>query len=122
MMKLKSFDDYLFAQLRDPEFAMLYLNEAYNDSVEEFLVALRKYVQANGGVSQVAASAQVSRESLYKMLSGTGNPELRSVRAVLQALGLGFSIKSLENGTNAGDGTNRDAVGTRHSGQQRAVA
>ena len=49
-MRLKSFDDYLFAQLRDPEFAMLYLNEAYNDSIEEFLVALCKYVQANDKV------------------------------------------------------------------------
>lgn len=51
-MKLRSFNDYLFAQLRDPEFAMLYLREAYNDSIEEFLIALHKYVQANGGVTE----------------------------------------------------------------------
>ncbi|MDQ2798066.1 MAG: hypothetical protein M3Y13_00300 [Armatimonadota bacterium] len=49
-MKLKNLDDYLFAQLRDPEFAVLYLSEAYNDSIEEFLITLHKYVQANGGV------------------------------------------------------------------------
>lgn len=121
-MKLKSFDDYLFAQLRDREFAMLYLNEAYNDSVEEFLVALRKYVQANGGVSQIAASAQVSRESLYKMLSDTGNPELRSVRAVLQALGLGFTIQSLRSGTNTDDDQDRDVGSMEQPSQERVVA
>jgi probable addiction module antidote protein len=121
-MKLKSFDDYLFVQLRDPEFAVLYLNEAYNDSVEEFLVALRKYVQANGGVSKIAASAEVSRESLYKMLSEAGNPELRSVRAVLQALGLGFTIQSLGRGTDADNDHSRDISGREQPAQARVVA
>jgi len=89
---LKDFDEVLFEALRDPESATLYLQDAWEDSTEEFLVALRKYVQANGGMAQCAARAHVSREALSRMLSETGNPELRSIRAVLQANGIGFSI------------------------------
>ncbi|MDQ2687437.1 MAG: putative addiction module antidote protein [Armatimonadota bacterium] len=90
--KLKDFDEILFEALRDPESAAIYLQDAWEDSVEEFLIALRKYVQANGGMAQCAERAHISREALYRMLSETGNPELRSIRAVLQANGLGFSI------------------------------
>lgn len=90
--KLKDFDEVLFEALRDPESATLYLQDAWEDSMEEFLVALRKYVQANGGMAQCAARAHVSREALYRMLSETGNPELRSIRAVLQASGIVFSV------------------------------
>lgn len=84
-MKLKSFDERLTQDLQDPEFATAYLQDAWDDSLEEFLVALRKYVQANGGMSVCAERAQITREALYRMLSEKGNPELRSIRAVLNA-------------------------------------
>ncbi len=58
-MRLKSFDSYLFSWLQDPEFAMLYLSEAYADSTEEFLVAFGKYAQANSEIDE-AASGQTS--------------------------------------------------------------
>jgi len=45
---LRDFDTILFEALRDPEAAAIYLQDAWEDSTEEFLVALRKYVQANG--------------------------------------------------------------------------
>ena len=46
--KLKDFDVVLYEALRDPEAAEIYLQDAWEDSIEEFLIALRKYVQANG--------------------------------------------------------------------------
>lgn len=92
--RLKDFDEILFEDLRDPEAAALYLQDAWEDSVEEFLVALRKYVQANGGMARCAEKAHLTREALYRMLSDKGNPELRSVRAVLQATGLRLSVGS----------------------------
>lgn len=91
--RLKDFDEILFAELRDPEAAALYLQDAWNDSAEEFLVALRKYVQANGGMARCAEKAHLTREALYRMLSEKGNPELRSVRAVLQATGLRLLVE-----------------------------
>lgn len=89
---LKDFDEILLAELRDPEAAGIYLQDAWEDSAEEFLVALRKYVQANGGMAQCAEKSHLTREALYRMLSEKGNPELRSMRAVLQAVGLRLSV------------------------------
>jgi probable addiction module antidote protein len=89
---LKSFDTLLLEELRDPEAAAIYLQDAWEDSIEEFLVALRKYVQANGGMTQCAERAHLSREALYRMLSENGNPEVRSLRAILNAGGLTLTI------------------------------
>ncbi len=100
-LTLKSFDGILFDDLRDPEFATAYLQDAWEDSTEEFLVALRKYVLANGGMAQCAEKAHITREALYRMLSDKGNPELRSVRAVLQATGLSLSVGRQEDLTAA---------------------
>jgi probable addiction module antidote protein len=94
MMGLASFNVYLFEKLRDPEFAAIYLQDALEDSPEEFLVALRKYVQANGGMTRCAEQTQLARESLYRMLSEQGNPEWRSINAILKAHGLRLSIQS----------------------------
>jgi probable addiction module antidote protein len=90
--KLKDFDELLFEELRDPEAAAIYLQDAWEDSTEEFLIALRKYVQANGGMARFAEKAHITREALYRMLSEKGNPELRSIRAILDAGGVRFSI------------------------------
>jgi probable addiction module antidote protein len=39
-------------------------------------------------LAQVARDAGLSRESLYRALSGSGNPEFATVIKVLKALGL----------------------------------
>ena len=44
------------------------------------------------GMSQIAKKSGLSRESLYKTLSGEGNPEFSTIIRVLQALELKFSI------------------------------
>ena len=41
-MRLKSFDEYLYRELQDREFATAYLEDAISDSLDEFLVALQK--------------------------------------------------------------------------------
>jgi probable addiction module antidote protein len=48
--------------------------------------------EAQGGVAQLAEKTKLNRESLYKMLSARGNPELRSLEALLQALGLRLAV------------------------------
>jgi probable addiction module antidote protein len=40
------------------------------------------------GMSQIAQEAGLSRESLYKALSGEGNPQFETIYLVLKALGL----------------------------------
>jgi probable addiction module antidote protein len=94
-----SYEDDLMQQLRDPEYALHYLQVALEDDGDEhsdvtFLLALRKVAQANQ-MTQVADAAGLSRESLYKMLSEKGNPGFGSLRAVLKAIGLDLTIKPL---------------------------
>lgn len=61
-----------------------------------FLLALRRAVEENGGMSSLARAARLSRESLYRMLSERGNPEIKSLSAVLDAFGLRLGVYSLK--------------------------
>ena len=77
-------------QLRTPEEMAAYLDawlsEAPDDSAG-IARALGQIARAKG-MSQVARDAGLSRESLYKALSGEGNPSFATVLRVVQALGV----------------------------------
>lgn len=93
MTKSNSYQTELIESLRDPREAAEYLNAALEeDDPELFLLALRNVAEAQGGVAQLAEKTKLNRESLYKMLSARGNPELRSLEALLQALGLRLAV------------------------------
>ena len=97
-MKLKSIHESLDHELQDPEYVALYLNDALHEgSPEEFYLALRNVIKANQGISQVAASTELGRESLYKTLSESGNPQFSTVLKIVGALGLQISIEPLMN-------------------------
>lgn len=57
------------------------------------LSALRDAVDACGGVSVVAAQAGMRREVLNHVLSAHGNPTLKTLLAVLKAVGLRLSVE-----------------------------
>jgi len=59
------------------------------------MLALRHVAQAQGGVATVARKANLTREAAYRILSKSGNPELRSLTAVLAATGLRISVKPI---------------------------
>lgn len=89
----KPYHPELIKALRDPREALGYLNASLEDGdPEAFLLALRHVAEAQGGVAQLAEAAQLNRESLYRMLSDRGNPEFRSLDALLHALGFRLSI------------------------------
>lgn len=82
----------LYERLRDPEHAAAYLNAALEDGDQEvFLLALRDVAEARG-MSSVAQQAQLNRENLYRMLSEQGNPQLSSLKALLNSMGLRLSV------------------------------
>ena len=86
---VKPYEDYLQEQLRDPELAAAYLTVALTEgSTEEFLLALRSVADAHGGIGAVAEAAQLNRQTLYRTLSGSGNPTVTTLRSVLRALGM----------------------------------
>ena len=89
----KPYHPELIKALRDPREALEYLNAALEDGDSEgFLLALRHVAEAQGGVAQLAEAAKLNRESLYRMLSDRGNPEFRSLDALLHALGFRLAI------------------------------
>lgn len=82
---------------KDREFAVEYLKAALEslDNPEErggSLLMLRALAEAYGGMAAVAAQAGISRESLYRSLSPKGNPTLKTLIAVLNAIGLRLSV------------------------------
>lgn len=87
-------DGYFRRRLRDPKTAAAYLNEAAGENdPAAFLQALREVAEARGGLGQIAAKAKVNRQQLYKTLSKTGNPELRTLTAVLAAAGFALEFR-----------------------------
>jgi probable addiction module antidote protein len=93
MKKSTAYQPNLIESLRDAGEAEEYLNAALEeDDPELFLLALRNVAEAQGGIGQLAEKAKLNRESLYKMLSERGNPELRSLDALLHALGFRLAV------------------------------
>lgn len=95
----REFKEYLLDKLKDPERALAYLNAAFDDEDERvFLLALKNVLEAQGGdMSAIAEEAQLSRQSLHKILSKNGNPKLTSLRSVLHALGYDLAIQPYKN-------------------------
>jgi probable addiction module antidote protein len=93
MKHSRRYQESLIENLRDPVEAEAYLNAALEeDDLELFLLALRNVAEAQGGMAQLAEKTKLNRESLYRMLSERGNPEFRSLDALLHALGFRLSV------------------------------
>ncbi len=81
---------------KDPKFAAEYLNAVLEDGEqEEVLSALRRMATAFGGVPKLAAEAELNATTLYRTLSPKGNPELKSLTALLRALGMQLAVRPL---------------------------
>ncbi len=64
-----------------------YLNNAFmDDNPQVFLIALGHLAKQKGMI-KVAKETGLNRESLYKSLSGDGNPKFSTISKVTKALG-----------------------------------
>jgi len=91
------YEDWLIAQLKNPAEAAAYLETVLDEGDQAaIMLALRQVAQAQGGIAEIARKAKLTREATYKMLSKSGNPELRSLTAVLEATGLRIAVKPIE--------------------------
>jgi probable addiction module antidote protein len=87
------YQDYLIESLKDPEEAAGYLNAALEGGdISVFLLALQNVIRAQGGIAEIANKVHKSRTSLYKSLSKTGNPYLKSTNDLLTALDMHLAI------------------------------
>ncbi len=87
-----SYKQGLHEDLADPVEAAAYLNAALEDGSQEiFLMALKDIADAKG-ISEIARSANLNRENLYKIFSTKGNPNLKSLTSILHSIGLRLTV------------------------------
>ena len=72
-----------------------YLNAALEDGDAALVVAALGDIARAKGMSQIARDAGLGRESLYKALSTTGNPEFVTILKVVRALGLQLHVQAI---------------------------
>jgi probable addiction module antidote protein len=95
--KTVPYRDSLLESLKNPDEAAQYLNACLEDEdAHVFLLALRDVADAHGGIRALSRNANLNRESLYRMLSKSGNPSLNSLAAVLNACGMRLAVQSTQ--------------------------
>ena len=72
-----------------------YLDAALEDGDIAVIVAALGDIARAKGMTQIAREAGLGRESLYKALSTTGNPEFSTVLKVVRALGLQLHVQAV---------------------------
>ena len=108
------YEDSLVDQLKDPAEAAAYLEAAIEQGHQgALMLALRHVAMAQGGIAAVARRAKLTREAAYRILSKSGNPELRSLFAILAASGLKLSVKPITKHSGVAQGRARYRVSRR---------
>lgn len=81
----------------DIDIASAYLNQHVHD-LPRFLSALRHVVDARVGITELSHKTGLSRTSLYKTLSPTGNPGIFTILLIISALDLKLKVVKRHNG------------------------
>lgn len=91
MTKTTRFDaaDYLDSEARQRAYIAAALETGDPDFVRD---ALGVVARARG-MAEIAKTAGLNRESLYKALGETGNPEFATVMRILRAMGLTLTAR-----------------------------
>lgn len=74
--------------LKSEEDMAAYLEAAFEEGDPALVAAALGDIAKAKGMSQIARDAGLGRESLYKALSPSGNPEFATIMKVVAALGL----------------------------------
>jgi len=93
MKRTVSHASFMRKYLAGSEEAVAYLNSVLEDGDIPFLLkAIRTVAGAQGGMGKLAKAVGMSRTSLYKALSPTGNPGIHTLERILAVYGvrLGF--------------------------------
>ncbi|MFN8446102.1 MAG: addiction module antidote protein [Caldilineaceae bacterium] len=79
--------------LESEEDMAAYLDAALESGDPVLIVAALGDIARAKGMSQIARDAGLGRESLYKALSPSGNPEFATILKVVTALGLKLHVQ-----------------------------
>jgi len=83
----KAYSEGLDKRLKDPEYAIAYLNTLLEENDSDLLLLGLRDVARAYGFTHIAESTGLNRESLYKALSKGRNPRIGTVMDVLSAMG-----------------------------------
>lgn len=98
--KYRSIDDLLEEYLHDPEFAISFLNQALEDEdVDALKMSLKDIIRVHGNISNLAKEANLSRGTIYKMMTGHGQMEIGTVLKLIHALGYSLTVSRKEQTT-----------------------
>jgi probable addiction module antidote protein len=99
MIKVSKFD--VAEYLNNPEIIAAYLTEAFATKDQAFIMVAIGDVARAKGMSDVAKETGLSRESLYKSLSGDTKPEFDTVQKVLSSFGLKMIVEPADESAKA---------------------
>ncbi|TXE28296.1 DNA-binding protein [Serratia marcescens] len=95
-------DKLMIEKLRaDPEYADIYLKTALEEINEPgglggFLIALRRVLEARGGITEAAKKSGLARQSIYRALSENGNPTLSTLAQLAAVAGLQLTFSKMQ--------------------------
>jgi probable addiction module antidote protein len=78
--------------LQTPEDIAAYLDAVFEDGDPELIAHALGAVARAKGMTDIARTAGLGRQSLYKALSRDGRPEFATVLSVVRALGLKLTV------------------------------
>ena len=91
MVRTRSYDSAEY--LDSPEAIAEYLSDALETNDAAFIAQAIGTAARARGMSEIAREAGVSRENLYRALSGDTKPEFETIVRVLAALGVQLAAK-----------------------------
>ena len=94
----RSHEEATIQEFKDsPHEAAAYLSAVLEDGdQEEVLLALRRITTAFGGVPKLAEKTDLNAKTLYRTLSARGNPEMKSLTAILKAMGMRLAVEPID--------------------------
>ena len=84
--------DYLDSEERQ----VAYITAALESGDANFVRDALGFVARARGMGEIAKNSGLNRESLYKALGETGNPEFSTVMRIVRAMGLTLSARSAD--------------------------
>ncbi len=89
----REFTETIKNELRNPEFAVAYLNDTLaSGDKKAFLIALKDVIEARGDITGFARAAHTPRQHIYRMLSGEGNPTYENLTSIFNAMGVQMQL------------------------------
>jgi probable addiction module antidote protein len=76
------------AALTDPETIALFISDAFQTGNAGYIAEALGVVARAKGMTDLAEASGVTRENLYRSFSAKGNPTLKTLVAVMTALGV----------------------------------